>query len=221
MKTMNRCIARACTYALFGFGIAASWQAQAASKTLDFAVLRDGKTIGTHSYTMSDEGGQTLVQVNTDIQVKILFITAYKFIHASKEVWQSGKLVELTSTTDDDGTIKALNVTVQDDSLTVDSIVKNQDRRQSAAIDTQPASLWNLGIVKQHKLLNTLDGTLMNVAVADLGAEVVEAAGAKVSAHHYAISGEFTRDVWFNAAGDLVRVRFPDKTDTEIIYALK
>lgn len=225
MNTMNPFGTRARTYAIasavFAFAIIASWQAQAASKTLDFTVLRNGKEIGTHSYTISDHGDKTLVEVNTDIQVKVLFVTTYKFRHAAKEVWRDGKLVSLTSTTDDDGTQKALQISVNADKLNVDSFVHNQDRRQNADINTQPASLWNPAIVHQHKILNTHDGTLMKINVSDFGTEVVEAAGAQVSAHHYAISGELTRDVWFNDTGDLVRVRFPDKTNTEIIYALK
>lgn len=229
MKTITPFSTRALTYArtyaitsaVFAFAIIASWQAQAASKTLDFTVLRDGKDIGTHSYTISEQGDKILVEVNTDIQVKVLFVTAYKFLHASKEVWRGGKLVSLTSTTDDDGTQKALQVTANAGKLDVDSIVNNQDRRQNADIDTQPASLWNPSIVSQHKILNTLDGALMKINVSDFGSEVVEAAGKQISAHHYAVSGQLTRDLWFNDAGDLVRVRFPDKTNTEIVYALK
>ena len=70
-------------------------------------------------------------------------------------------------------------------------------------------------------MLNTLDGTLMSIKVEDLGADEVDAGGAKVTANHYSITGELTRELWFNGAGDLVRVRFPDKTGTEIVYALK
>lgn len=225
MKTMPPFGARAHTYVLswaaFAFVIIVNWQAQAATKTLDFTVLRDGKTIGTHSYTISEQGDKTQVEVHTNIEVKVLFVTTYKFLHAAKEVWRDGKLVTLTSTTDDDGSQKALQVTARTENLEVDSIVNKQDRRQNARLDTLPASLWNPGIVNQRMLLNTHDGTLMKIRVSDFGSEVIEAAGAQIPAHHFAISGELTRDVWFNDAGDLVRVRFPDKSNTEIIYALQ
>jgi len=197
----------------------ASWQAQA--KTLDFTVYRDGSDIGTHSYAISQHGDETLVEVSTDIQVKMLFITAYKFTHASKEVWKNGKLIQLNSTTDDDGADKALNVKAQGDALTADSMVNGQDRRQTADANVVPASLWKKDIVKQTTVLNTLDGTLMSIKVEDLGADEVDAGGAKVTANHYSITGKLTRELWFNSAGDLVRVRFPDKTGTEIVYALK
>lgn len=216
MKTLIRSAA----VALAGVIIAASWQAQAASKTLDFTVLRDGQNIGTHSYSIADNGGETQVEINTDIKVKVLFVTAYKFLHESKEIWQNGRLMSLKSKTDDDGTPKELHAMAEGQRMTVDSKVKGQDKRQHADAPMIPASLWNRDIVTQSSILNTLDGTVMNIQVEDMGQDEVEAGGAKVQAHHYSITGELTRELWFNDSGDLVRVRFPDKTGTEIIYAL-
>jgi len=198
-----------------------SWQAQADNKTLNFTVLRDGANIGTHNIVLSEHDGETLVDVTTDIRIKVLFVTAYKFIHTSKEVWMKGRLIALNSNTDDDGTSKSLNILSQADRLTIDSAIKGQDRRQHAAASMLPASLWNQNVINQDALLNTLDGTVMNIHVDDLGQDKVKAKGTDVTAHHYAISGELTREVWFNGAGELVRMRFPDKTGTEIIYALK
>lgn len=198
----------------------AGFQANAASTTLEYTVLRDGKAIGTHAYTIDTNGADTHVQVSTDIQVKVLFITAYQFTHASKEVWSNGQLVSLKSTTNDDGTDKALTAKAENGKITLDSLVKGQDRRQYAAAAAIPASLWNPAIVTQSSIVNTLDGKLMKVDVADAGTEQVDAGGSKVSAHHYKISGELTRDLWFDDAGRLVRVSFPDKTSTEIIYTL-
>jgi len=217
MKTLIRSIALVMASVI----ASTSWQAQAANKTLDYTVIRDGANIGSHSVSISEHDGQTLVEVTTDIRVKVLFVTAYKFIHASKEVWKDGRLVALNSTTDDDGTSKSLNVMAQAEQLTIDSVIKGQDRRQKAGGGMLPASLWNQDVVKQSALLNTLDGTVLSITVKDLGQDKIEAKGADITAHHYAISGELTRELWFNGEGDLMRMRFPDKTGTEIIYALK
>jgi len=214
-------IIRSAALALTAVITTTAYQAQAASKTLEYTVHRDGKTIGTHSYTISDKGDETLVEVTTDIKVKVLFVTAYKFIHASKEIWRNDQLVSLNSTTNDDGTPKELSIQANSGKLIINSKVKDQDRRQHADTPMVPASLWTPNIVTQNAVLNTLDGTVMNITVEDLGTDRVEAAGASVSAQHYAITGELTRELWFNAANELVRVRFPDKTGTEIIYALR
>lgn len=192
----------------------------ALAETLNYTVLRDGKTIGTHAVQIDQNGAQTQVSVETDIAVKVLFVTAYKFKHSSKETWAGGTLQSISSKTDDDGTPKELTARAEDGRITVDSIVKGQERRQFADATALPASLWNPATVSQSALLNTLDGQIMKVSIEDMGTETVDAGGVPLAAHHYAISGELTRDLWFDDAGRLVRMRFPDKTNSEIVYAL-
>jgi len=212
------------------------FDALAATKTLEYTVLRDGSPIGTHAYTIETNGTDTNVAVTTDIKVKALFITVYKFIHESKEKWQNGQLVSLKSTTDDDGTPKSLQASAENGKITLDATINKQERRQFAPSASIPASLWNPALVTQgtvlktakgaaiktleSQIVNTLDGQLMKVKIADLGNEEVEAQGTKVSANHYQITGELTRDLWYNSDGDLVRVSFPDKTETSIVYSL-
>ncbi|PHS78842.1 MAG: hypothetical protein COB59_04820 [Rhodospirillaceae bacterium] len=199
---------------------AMSFEAAAASKTLEFTVTRDGSAIGTHAYTIDTNGADTTVSVSTDIRVKALFLTVYKFIHESKEVWSNGKLVSLNSTTDDDGTEKSLKIEAKNGQLMVEAVVNKQNRLQYAALSAIPASLWNPATVKQNMIVNTLDGQQMKVDVENVGSEEITAAGSMISANHYKITGELTRDLWFNTAGDLVRISFPDKTDSKIIYSL-
>jgi len=213
-------ILRSATAVLAAAVVFAATQTAAMAETLHYTVLRDGKTIGTHDVTVEGKGEMTQVRVNTDIEIKVLFVTAYKFKHKSQEIWAGGKLVSLTSTTDDDGTDKKLTARAANGRITVDSVVKGQDRRQNADAGTLPASLWNPETVKQSALLNTLDGKIMKIDVKDIGAESVEAGGKNVDAHHFAISGELTRELWFDTDGRLVRMRFPDKTNSEIVYAL-
>lgn len=193
---------------------------QAHAEVLNYTVLRDGKPIGAHAVAIDQSGFETHVKIETDITVKVLFINAYTFKHTSQEQWVDGRLMSITSTTQDDGIDKKLNVRTEDGRFTVDSTVKGQERRQHADAATLPASLWNPATVKQNALLNTLDGEVMDVVIDDLGAETVEVGGASLSARHYAINGELTRELWFDDAGRLVRMRFPDKTNTEIVYAL-
>lgn len=218
MKTALRTIAATLSAAVIVAETATASPAHA--ETLNYTVLRDGQTIGTHAVTVEQNGAETQVGVETDIAVKVLFVTAYKFKHSSQETWADGKLLSISSTTDDDGTPKELTARAEADRITVDSKVKGQERRQFADAATLPASLWNPATVSQGVLLNTLDGQLMKVQVEDLGPETIDAGGAPLTAQHYAISGELTRELWFDGAGRLVRMRFPDKTNSEIIYAL-
>lgn len=190
------------------------------AETLNYTVLRDGKRIGSHAVSIDAKGPMTQISTTTDIEVKVLFVTAYQFKHKGQELWSGGKLVSLTSATNDDGTDKKLSVKASQGQMTVDSTVTGQERRQNVDGAMLTGSLWNKDVVTQSALLNTLDGQVMKIEVKDVGAETVDAGGKSVTAHHYAISGELTREVWYDDAGRLVRMRFPDKTNSEIIYAL-
>ena len=70
---------------------------------LSFTVLRDGDPIGTHRLDFQEQPDGTLaVDIETDIQVTVLFVTAYRFEHQGHEKWRDGRLVGLDTTTHDD-----------------------------------------------------------------------------------------------------------------------
>lgn len=173
-----------------------------ASDYLQYDVIRKGKDIGDHSYRFNGSANAYTVNVLTDITVKIplIRITGYSFQHSSVETWRNGKLQKLSSTTNDDGTPHTLNIDPG-------NIV--------------PASLWNIDIVRTKKLLNTIDGKIMSVRTADLGSEIVITQKGEVQAHHYHISGELARDLWYDANDTLVRVSFKADDGSTVTYILK
>jgi hypothetical protein len=186
------------------------------SGPLHFTVLRDGSEIGTHDIDVHRDGNETRVDVATDIAVKIAFVTLYRFEHDGHEVWRDGRLVQIDSKTDDDGTSKSLHGELGNRGLHVEGSA------QKFIADTPivPASLWNDDIVRQGRLLNTLDGSEMEVSIRLVGDETVAVHGKQVPARHYDISGQLNREVWFDADGTLVQVRFKAEDDSDIRYVL-
>jgi hypothetical protein len=187
-----------------GLSIALAAVGQAASPPpsghLDFDVMRNGKDIGDHSYTFSGSPAQFRVQVRTDVHVKVPVIRAnlYTFTHQSTESWRNGHLEKLTATTDDDGTPHTVSI---------------------GAGQTLPASLWEVDTVQASALLNTIDGSVMRVRVADLGVGPV--AGGSLSAHHYRISGDLKRDVWYDTNGLLAGLTMTAEDGSRVIYVRK
>jgi len=187
------------------------------SRRLDFTVLRDGDPVGHDILEFVQSGDQLKVQVKTNVAVKIAFVTVYRFEHQSTEIWQGGRLAQLVSRTNDDGTGHILDVRADSDNLRI-----NGDNQMSIARrDIVPASLWNEDIVNGPVALNTLDGTKMAIAVQDLGMESVMVRGHAIQAHHYAITGQLQRELWYDARGVLVQVRFKAKDKSEVLYALR
>lgn len=170
--------------------------------TLSFDVMRKGKDIGDHSYSFTGTSGDFTVNVVTDIAVKVPLIrmTAYSFKHASVENWQGGKLQKLSSTTNDDGEPHQLS---------------------TGSKGALPASLWNEDIVHSAQLMNTIDGNIMSIRVADLGTETVKTKRGNVSAHHYRLSGGLARDLWYDDEGNLAQVAFKADDGSTVMYVRK
>src|SRR3981081_3562651 len=74
---------------------------QPAAETLEFAIMRNGEQIGTHKIELRRTGKNTSVNVAINIEVKILFVTAYRFQHLATERWVNGRLFALNCETDD------------------------------------------------------------------------------------------------------------------------
>jgi hypothetical protein len=191
--------------------------AMAAATRLDFTVLKDGEAIGHHRIELVRDGDAENVSIKTDIVVKVVFVPVYRFEHTGSETWRNGHLVSLRSQTNDDGEKHTLQATARDDRLDVTG-----DGTVSQASDAIiPASLWNRDLVRQSVLLNTLTGKQMAIKVADLGADPVAVHGSRVLAHHYKVTGELERELWYDDANTLVLVKFKAKNDSEIRYVLQ
>lgn len=169
---------------------------------LNFDVIRKGKDIGDHNYSFSGSNATFTVKVTTDIAVKIPLIrtVAYSFKHSSVESWKGGKLQQLSSNTMDDGEPHQL---------------------KTANKGALPASLWNDDIVRSSKLMNTIDGNIMSVRIADLGTEQVSTKRGAVTAHHYRLSGGLARDLWYDADGNLAQVVFKADDGSTVSYIRK
>lgn len=169
---------------------------------LRFDVIRKGKDIGDHSYVFSGSPAHYSVQVATRIAVKVPLIqlNAYVFEQQSTETWAGGKMTAIASDTNDNGTPHQLSQPGQ---------------------GLLPASLWNDDIVNSRKLLNTIDGKVMSVRVTDLGMQAVPSGKGEVNAHHFRISGDLERDVWYDDAGNLAHVSFKADDGSTVTYVRK
>jgi len=184
---------------------------------LSFTVLRNGETVGTHVLRFQPVDDAVRISADTNVVVKMAMIPVYRFEHHGNEVWRDGRLISLTSETNDDGTRHALKVAGGGGSLAV-----NGDGAVShLPADTLPASLWNRRTVARGTLLNTLDGHAMTVQVADQGDDQVAVHGRTVVARHYAMTGDLSRELWYDADGTLVQVRFKARDDSDIRYVLR
>lgn len=184
---------------------------------LAYDIVRNGEPIGTHVMRIRDSGRRTEVDVGTDIVFKLLAITVYTFRHRSHELWDDGRLLALTSDTDDNGKPSHLRIERQDGEL----VLLDNDKQTRPLPNLLPASLWNPATVGSTALLDTLDGTLMKIACETVGDDVVEVGGTRLPAKGYRISGDLRRELWYGLHGHLLAVRFTARDGSEIRYRLR
>lgn len=184
---------------------------------LNFSVMRKGDEIGRHvmKFEQKDDGS-IAVDIRTRVKVKLLMITAYHFEHDSTELWKGGRLVSQHSKTDDDGDKHVMKVALNGGNLEVTA----DGAMAPADPEIIPASLWNVALVKQGVLLNTLDGSRMKVNVSKIGEETVPVRGSHMKATHYHVTGDLERHLWYTDQGLLVKVRFNGDDGSEINYIL-
>jgi len=68
-----------------------------------FSVLYKGIRVGTHTISYSSATGETRVNTDIHLEVKLAFVTAYAFSHRSEETWRAGRLTSLTGETAEHG----------------------------------------------------------------------------------------------------------------------
>lgn len=183
---------------------------------LSFDVIRGGDKIGEHHISIQETATGKQVDIKTDVEVKVLFVTAYEFKHVSQEKWENGVLTHLESTSNDDGTHHKLTLDLKN--VTLQGIRDGQ----KIVIDHAniPASLWNKEILSQQTIVNTLDGHPMNIQVTNLGMEEILISGQKQMAEHVRLTGDLERELWFNQNNQLVQVKFKGSDGSEILYRM-
>jgi len=186
----------------------------AAAETIRFAVMRDGQPIGSNTIELQRNGAETTVRMVTRIQVKIAFLTVYRFDQTETERWVDGRLVALDAVTDDNGTPHRVSATSSNGKITVNADGKTSE----IAGTTIPASYWNAALLGKTIALNPQDGALVPVAVTDRGEDHVLVQGRPKRARHYVIRTTFPQDVWYDEHRQLVKVELKASDGSTIRY---
>ena len=199
-----------------GMGLLLPAPALAAPPSLDFTVFRNDDRIGHHRVRLRTEGERTIAEIEIDFVVTFAFIPVYRYRHRNREVWAQGRLVELDSETNDDGTAYRVSARARGGELQVEG---------SAGPlvlpgDTMSTSYWQASTVRRDAWLNTQDGKVARSAVEALPAEAILAGGRTVDAERYRLSGDIDCDIWYHD-GRWSKLRFAASDGSIIDYVLE
>ncbi|PPR62564.1 MAG: hypothetical protein CFH10_00782 [Alphaproteobacteria bacterium MarineAlpha4_Bin2] len=189
-------------------------------QSLNFTVYRDDSPIGYHKFDFQPRGDVLQVDINVDLEVKLMFITAFKFTHVASETWEAGRLLRMESETDDDGDPYKVIVQRRGEGL----LVEVNGEKRLASGDILPSNLWNRAILSKDKILHPILGKVLPLTVTKLGERDVEVPGSgSIVAEGFKIDGggQFQRELWYAPGGRLVEVGFNAPRDgSRITYRL-
>lgn len=172
--------------------------------TLSFDVYRNGDLVGYQNVTFSRRNDELAVDIDFKLTIKALYITFYEMTYRSDSLWRNDELVALDARTDQNGKVTTVKAKAEGGKLEVDG----PNGKASAPLGIYPTDHWNAGVIDSTRLVNTINGHINHVRLVKQGEDKVETERGPVEATHYKYTGEIQNDVWYDAEGRWVQMKF-------------
>jgi hypothetical protein len=194
-------------------------RADAQTEVRQFKIFVDGKRAG--QYTMNIErrkDGTVSMTGNASVQLKI-FLRQYIYSFQGQELWsKSGRLMELSSTSNDDG--KSFDVHAKADDKGINVTVNGSTR--PVRWDVWTTSYWKAPdksvVNKTVALLDADNGKTYSGTVQKIGSARVTMGGKALDCEHYRVEGGPNPiDLWFDKDNRLVRQDFVEQGHRTIV----
>ena len=189
----------------------------ATRRDLRFRALWRGSSIGEHRVAFGTDGDRLVVDTHVDIAVRVLFFNVFRLTHHAQEIWQSGRLVSVTSTTDRDGTRLQVSGSAVADGFRI--VGENGPFLAAADLLTTNA-LWDSRIVHEQRLIDVQYGGEIGLVARPFGEEQVVTPRGPVRASRYQmITPHYAGSVFYDGDQRWVKALIELKGQT-IEYAL-
>lgn len=185
--------------------VGAGGRAWAQPADIRFRVLRGGSTIGNHTVSFQGPANRLTTQTDIQLQVRVAFVTAFRFSHRSTEEWRDGRLASIRSRTDDNGQVYEVSGSPVADGFRVvgpgGPFVAPGDLLTSN-------SVWNSAFVKQSLLINAQQGGELGLSARAIGSEAPSGAPSDVAMKYRVVTPHLAGYVWYDRNGQWVRATF-------------
>lgn len=182
-----------------------------------FSVLYKGDKIGTHTISYSPATGETRIDTEIHLLIKVAFFTVFAFSHRSTETWRAGQLVSLSSETLEHG-----------ETLIVEGAATPQGFRVvskggpfiAPATTLTSNSLWTPAVLEQATVIDAQYGGIIGVSARKFAEENITIAGRQVPATRYTfITPYLAGSIWYDAENLWVHGEF-ERDGSKIQYQL-
>jgi len=180
---------------LFGLGGIALPAGESADRQWRFTVLLDGKPIGHHHVDLTGNAAEIEYRSETRLNVKVLFLTVFRYLHVDREIWRDDCLTRIESTTDDDGEAQFVRGARRNEGF---ALATQRGDRELAAPCVMTFAYWNPRVLSATRLMNAQTGEYQPVRIDTLGRDRVQVRGQQVDAEHFAIVGDkLNIELWY------------------------
>jgi hypothetical protein len=189
----------------------------AATADRRFSVLYEGDRIGAHTLLYSSATGETRITTEIRLLVKVAFFTMFELNHHSTETWREGRLVSLTSETEEDG-----------DSLHVEGaatphgfrVVSKGGPFIASAATLTSNSLWTPAVLDQATVVDAQHGGIIGVSARKRADEQIVIGGRRILAtRHTFITPYIAGSIWYDEERLWVQGEF-ERNGAKIQYRL-
>lgn len=164
------------------------------SESWSFRVMLDDTPIGYHKVNVDRIDNTKTVHTRADFDVRILFIPVYSYEHETRERWEDNCLVDISSTTDDNGDNYFISSIKKEDRLAVET--RNGTTSLGGCVRT--FAYWDVDLLNSQRLLNTQTGEYEPVSVSDMGTGLLTIDDEQIEARHFRlVAEELTIDLWY------------------------
>ncbi len=172
-----------------------------------FRVFLDEREIGTHDFRFTDaDGGYRLVS-EARYRVKVLFVTAFRYEHTSRERWRDGCLVRIDSETDDDGDAYEVEGRATGSGFSLTTLERGSTLEEPCV---WTFAYWRPGIRERSRLMNAQTGRVHDVRVTDEGPARLRLPDGDVQARRWHLGGEDTDiSIYYDAEGRWLGLESP------------
>ena len=209
-------------HGLVGGLVILAWAAGASAAETEvrqFKIFVDGKRAGQYTMTVEKRDDGTVNMTGKASVALKVFLRQYAYNYQGREVWsKDGRLIELRSTSNDDG--KSYEVKARADEKGLNVTVNGDTRR--VRWDVWTTSYWQAPdkrfVNKSVPLLDSDSGKSYTGSVRRVGSARVEVGGKLTDCDHYRVEGgPYPIDLWFDRTNRLVRQDFVEQGHRTVV----
>ena len=179
----------------------------------EYVVKRNGEPIGTLKINLKKNDERLIATSDYSIKVKLLAIVLYRYDKKMVETYENGRLVAYETNIDDNGTKSRVTVAHAGKNLSITS-PKGSLIVPGGLI---PTTYWPPKTVTQSQMIDSSDGTLVNVSPSTPVSEDLKMDGRTLKTNRYKMTGDLKRDLWYDAGtGHWLKVKLIASDDSVI-----